>query len=344
MTKQTLLADLQAEQSQFDALLDQIGAARMDQPGVAGHWSIKDIVAHLTGWRRRTVARLQAARNGEADPPPPWPADLQTDDAINAWMYETNRNQSVDDVRTDSRQVFDALVAAIDGFPEAELLDPQRFFWMEGEPLSAAALFGHFREEHEPAMRAWLAQQAPTEQGDGSVLTTLFAHNTWANLKLLDFCAHLSDVQLDATAIGCYGSIRDTLVHIVGAEMSYVQRVNGKFPAQVTSREQFAEFAVLKDVARWAGNELLQLALSARKDTIVREREAGQICEYTLASLMVQEVTHATEHRTQIAAIITQLGMEPPDMSGWKYMEEIGEFKEFAEGVQGASPPERRQS
>jgi len=34
-----LLVDLQAEQSQFEALLDRIGAARINQPGVAGHWS-----------------------------------------------------------------------------------------------------------------------------------------------------------------------------------------------------------------------------------------------------------------------------------------------------------------
>src|SRR5690349_17521180 len=88
MTKQRLLAELQAEQEQFEALLDQIGTERMDQPGVAGHWSVKDIVAHLTGWRQRTVQRLRAERHGEAAPPPPWPSDLQTDDAINAWLYE----------------------------------------------------------------------------------------------------------------------------------------------------------------------------------------------------------------------------------------------------------------
>jgi hypothetical protein len=162
MTKQTLLADLQAEQSQFEGLLDQLGAARMDQPGVAGRWSIKDIVAHLTGWRRQTVARLQAARRGEGGPPPLWPANLQSDEAINAWLYEANRDRSVDDVRAESRQVFDELVAAIDAFPEAELLDPRRFAWWEGELLSAAGLFGHFHEEHEPDMRAWLAQRATT--------------------------------------------------------------------------------------------------------------------------------------------------------------------------------------
>jgi uncharacterized damage-inducible protein DinB len=174
------------------------------------------------------------------------------------------------------------------------------------------------------------------EPGDTSVLTTWFAHNTWANLKLLDFCERLSDEQLDATAIGCFGSIRDTLLHIVGAEVSYVNRVNDKLPARPLSRDQFPGFEVLKDAARWAGDELLQLALSARKDTSVRQRLPRQLIEYKLASLMVQAVGHSTEHRTQISAIITQLGLEPPDMSGWNYMEESGELQEFEVGAEGA--------
>ena len=173
------------------------------------------------------------------------------------------------------------------------------------------------------------------EHGATSVVTTLFAHNTWANLKLLDFCAHLSDVQLDATAIGCYGSIRDTLVHIVKGEVSYVERVNGERPPHMRADDQFSGFVVLKDVMYWAGDALLQLALSARTDTIVREREHGLVFEYTLASLMVQAVTHATEHRTQIATILTQLNVEPPDMSAWKYMVEIGEYQEYADEAQG---------
>ena len=169
------------------------------------------------------------------------------------------------------------------------------------------------------------------------MLITLFRHNAWANLKLLDFCEGLRDSQLDATAIGGFGSIRDTLVHIVGAEVSYVKRVNGKLPVKPFSRGQFPGFDVLKDAARWTSDELLQLALSARADTIVQERSAQQRVEYTLASLMVQAVNHSTEHRTQIATIITQLGMEPPDMSGWNFMEETGEFQEFEEGTEGAS-------
>jgi len=169
--------------------------------------------------------------------------------------------------------------------------------------------------------------------GDTSVLTALFAHNTWANLKLLDFCERLSDAQLDSAAIGGFGSIRDTLLHIVGAEVSYVNRTNGRLPAQGFDRDVFPGFATLKDAARWAGDELLQIAISARKGTLVRQYAPRDPAEYPLASLIVQSINHSTEHRTQIATIITQLGQEPPDMSGWQYMDEAGELRDLAPGA-----------
>lgn len=158
MNKAELLSGLQEGYQNWRALLDQIGPARMDQPGVAGHWSIKDIVAHLTGWRRRTVARLQAVQRGEPEPPPPWPADLQTDDEINEWIYQSRRDHSVREVLDESHQIFQQLLAAIEGIPEEVLADVHRFPWLEGQPFTAAAFFAHFHEEHEPDMRAWLAR------------------------------------------------------------------------------------------------------------------------------------------------------------------------------------------
>lgn len=155
-SKAQLLDDLRDEQAHFEALLQDIGEDHMTQPGVAGEWSIKDVVAHLTGWRRRTVAQFQAALRNEPAPAPFWPPHLQTDDEINAWIYAANRDLPLADVLRDSRDVFQQLVQTLDAFPEADLLDHTRFPWLEGEPLSGAALFGHFHEEHEPDMRAWL--------------------------------------------------------------------------------------------------------------------------------------------------------------------------------------------
>ena len=166
---------------------------------------------------------------------------------------------------------------------------------------------------------------------DTSVLAALFAHNAWANLKLLDFCAGLNDEQLDSTAVGGFGSIRATLQHIINSELSYVERVNGRLPAEPPRRDQFPSFALLKDAARWAADELLALAVAARQGERVRQRSPRMQVEYPLASLIAQALGHSTEHRAQIAAIITQLGLEPPDMSGWAYMEETGELIELGE-------------
>ena len=167
MTKRELLAGLQEENQQWEALLTQIGESRMEQPGVAGHWTIKDIVAHLTGWRRRTVGRLVAQQRGDPEPAPPWPAHLQSDDEINGWIYEQNRTRPLQEVLADSRQTFQQLVAALDGFSEQQLADPNTFVWTEGQPVQAWMFFFHFHDEHEADMRSWLAQQEQTNPRSG---------------------------------------------------------------------------------------------------------------------------------------------------------------------------------
>jgi hypothetical protein len=159
LSKTQLLTELHNEQTAWEALLDEIGEAHMTQPEVAGGWSIKDIVAHLTGWRRRTVLRLRAALDPMVDMTPPWPAELNGDDdvdEINDWIYKTNRDRPLADVLNDSREVFQQLVAAIDALSDEQLNDPQRFPWLEGERLTGSFLFGHFHEEHEPDMHTWL--------------------------------------------------------------------------------------------------------------------------------------------------------------------------------------------
>src|SRR6476661_3339465 len=113
MNKSELLNWLQQQNLQWEAFLDQIGEERMDQPGVAGDWSIKDIIAHLAVWQRGLNARLQAALRGEAEPPPFWPAHLQADDELNAWIYAARHGSSVHGILNESREVLQQLLAVI---------------------------------------------------------------------------------------------------------------------------------------------------------------------------------------------------------------------------------------
>ncbi len=163
-TKAGLLQAIQQEQAQWEELLLEVGQSRMLEPGVAGDWSFKDVIAHLTGWRQRAIARLEAAQRGTSPAPPPWPASLKTDDDINTWIHAESLDRPLPEVLQASRDSYQQLIEGVRNHSEQDLMEPGRFSWMAGEPLGPAVVSAsreHFKDEHEPGIRAWLATAAP---------------------------------------------------------------------------------------------------------------------------------------------------------------------------------------
>ena len=156
-TRSDLLEQIDAERAGWHTLLAEIGHERMEQPGPMGAWTFKDLVAHLVAWRGRTLARIEA--DPGAEPTPPWPQHLSEDDQINAWVYERNRDRPLAEVLAEADQSFERLARAIATLSDEDLMTPGRFAWMEGKALIDGDFFGHFHDEHEPAVRAWLARQ-----------------------------------------------------------------------------------------------------------------------------------------------------------------------------------------
>ena len=153
-------------------------------------------------------------------------------------------------------------------------------------------------------------------------LVELFRHNAWANQRLFDACAGLSDAQLDATVIGTFGSIRNTLMHIVGAQERYVAALAETGPVgAIRERDPFPGIAELHDAARTSGEALIELAARTQSGATVTTMWRGEGYTLPVWLLLVQAINHATEHRTQVAAILTQQGIEPPSMDGWTYHE-----------------------
>ncbi len=52
-------------------------------------------------------------------------------------------------------------------------------------------------------------------------LLELYRHKTWATLRLIEYCRGLGDEHLNATIPGTFGTIRETLRHLVGADEGY---------------------------------------------------------------------------------------------------------------------------
>jgi hypothetical protein len=163
-TRGEALAAIEREREAWEALLAEVGEDRMLEPGPMGEWSFKDLIAHLNGWRSRTLQRLEAAAHGQPEPAPPWPAQLQTDDEINDWINETNREKLLGEVIEESRESFARLAEVMQRLPDDALSDPHRFPWLEGEALGPVIARGefaaHLHEEHEPDIRRWLAGAA----------------------------------------------------------------------------------------------------------------------------------------------------------------------------------------
>src|SRR6266702_5022937 len=62
------------------------------------------------------------------------------------------------------------------------------------------------------------------------LLADAFGHHVWATIRVLDACAPLDDAQLATTVPGTYGSIIDTLRHLVGGDVFYLDVLRGGEP------------------------------------------------------------------------------------------------------------------
>ena len=70
-----------------------------------------------------------------------------------------------------------------------------------------------------------------------TTLVELIRYNNWANAQVLAVCQKLTTDQLVAAAPGTYGTILDTLGHIIRAEADYVRRMTGDRSQPLFKRE-----------------------------------------------------------------------------------------------------------
>ena len=95
-------------------------------------------------------------------------------------------------------------------------------------------------------------------------LADCFRYNLWANQRLLDACAEMSDAQLDAPAMaGTFGTVRQTLLHLFTAEEGYARhyRFTGPAPTpRLADISTFPGFDELRRRAHSSGEELIAVA------------------------------------------------------------------------------------
>lgn len=156
-SKAELLDRMRAARADFESVLAAIGDARMMESGATGWWSPRDVIAHLLEYDRFVLnAMLRQQR-----PPDHWIEPL-TFDERNQILYDLHAGRTLDEVRAESRQIFDEMVTEAERLPEAFLLNPQHYNgvpeplvpweWIESES------YNHYYQ-HADILREWLAAQ-----------------------------------------------------------------------------------------------------------------------------------------------------------------------------------------
>jgi uncharacterized damage-inducible protein DinB len=154
-------------------------------------------------------------------------------------------------------------------------------------------------------------------------LTTLFSHNRWANLRLLEICAGLTEEQQASGAAGAYGSIHATWEHLVTSEQSYLSRIKTGPRFQHPQDAPPLTFADMLERARATGAGLIEWAPKVRVDETVQVDWEGTPRAVPKTVILTQAINHASEHRAQIMVILTQLGIQPPELDGWSYFDQF---------------------
>ena len=145
---------LQADQQFWRDLAAEVGPDRYAAPGPMGEWTFGDMAGHLLGWRNRTIARIEAAGRGEAEPANPWPAELD-DDVINDWIHEQHAGRPPGQLVGDYDASYDRLIRALESLPDEKLTDPTAMPWA-GDAVVNVDFTDHLHDEHVPSVRAWL--------------------------------------------------------------------------------------------------------------------------------------------------------------------------------------------
>ena len=138
------------------SLIKQFDNDQLTLPDIAGDWSVKDIIAHITWHEKEMVGMITAHALVGSDL---W--NLPTDER-NVAIYELVKDQPLEQVLAESEQVHQQLMDALPSLSDAVLTDPSTFPNMppDWQPwmIIAQNTYEHY-EDHIRDVEKWLEER-----------------------------------------------------------------------------------------------------------------------------------------------------------------------------------------
>jgi uncharacterized damage-inducible protein DinB len=153
------------------------------------------------------------------------------------------------------------------------------------------------------------------------VLRGMFEHHLWATETLIDHLDAIPLERLDDAVPGTYGSMLETLTHLLEADDRYLRRLRDPDPVRKPDRgtvplEQLRD-EVREHRERWgqALDDLEAGTLSAA----VRNAQDYPDTDPAESMLLIQAIHHGNDHRTQICSTLGALELPLPEIDGWDF-------------------------
>jgi uncharacterized damage-inducible protein DinB len=164
------------------------------------------------------------------------------------------------------------------------------------------------------------------------VLADAFDHHVWATLEVIDACSRLTAEQQASSVPGTYGTILDTLRHIVMADSWYLFRLSDgrttPIPDEDESRLDLDAMRAATEAHGVAWSEVL--AGEPDGDRVIRvSRDDGSETHASVGLRIAQALHHGTDHRSQICTALTALGVPPPEIDLWSFGVATGRVTEI---------------
>jgi uncharacterized damage-inducible protein DinB len=157
-------------------------------------------------------------------------------------------------------------------------------------------------------------------------LERLYDHNYWANKQLMAVVSQLTPGQFTQSIAGSYGSIRNTLVHVLSAEWGWLDRCGGPPRGERLNPQDYPTAESL--VQTWIlVKEYVRGFLSGLKDEDLARDIAfaiggGPKHSLPIGDLMQHAAVHAVHHRGQVALLLRTLGYVPGNFDWLLYLGE----------------------
>lgn len=157
-------------------------------------------------------------------------------------------------------------------------------------------------------------------------LERLYDYGYWANGKLFQVIAQLTPDEFTQTVAGSYGSVRNTLVHMLSAEWGWLDRCGGASRGPALKAEDYPTFNAVRGTWSRVERHVREFLATLNDADLARivefEMPRGQKRAKVLGHLLQHGANHGVHHRGQVALLLRALGRTPGNVDLLFYDEE----------------------